>query len=256
MDQAAFPWRTLGKLLVDEELLTPTELERALVEQRESGRLLGQILVEHGAMSGVELAQALARQHGVEVEADGTAEPVVTTRPAARWKRPWRPLGAVLVDNGLVSQADLEDALAEKRAHQDRRLGEILVRRRHLTAAGLAMALAEQHGVRLESSVQAVAAPSPVHRGPFYRVFEVGYASNGGGRTVLYESPNLLDAADFALEYVDREQPEAVEIERGEGPSAETVWTYSRDRAAAEDASSKRLVDTFGFDPTLWGSSK
>jgi hypothetical protein len=258
MDQAAFPWRTLGKLLVDEELLTPTELERALGEQRESGRLLGQILVEQGAMTGVELAQALARQHGVEVEAGGTAE-VVTTRledaPSARWKRPWRPLGAVLVDNGLVSEADLRDALEEKRVHQDRRLGEILVRRGHLTAAGLALALAEQHGVRLESSMQAVAAPSPVHQGPTYRVFEVGYASNGGARAVLYESPNLLDAADFALDYVDREEPQAIEIERGEGPSAETVWTYSRDRAVAEDASSKRLVDTFGFDPTLWGAN-
>ena len=254
MDQAAFPWRTLGKLLVDEELLTPTQLERALAEQRESGRLLGQILVEQGTMTGVELAQALARQHGIEVEADGT-EPVVTNRPAARWKRPWRPLGAVLVDDGLVSEAALADALEEKRAHQDRRLGEILVRRGHLTAAGLAQALAEQHGVRLESSMQAAAAPVPVHDGPTYRVFEVGYASNGGERTALYESPNLLDAADFALEYVDQEQPQAIEIERGEGPSAETVWTYSRDRAAAEDASSKRLVDTFGFDPTLWGSS-
>jgi hypothetical protein len=259
MDQAAFPWRTLGKLLVDEELLTPTELERALAKQRASGRLLGQILVEQGSMTGVDLARALARQHGVEVQATGDAEAVPELRTDearfVRWRRPWRPLGAVLVDNGLVSQADLADALEEKREHQDRRLGEILVRRGHLTAAGLAQGLAEQHGVRLESSMQAVAAPSPVHQGPFYRVFEVGYASNGGERTVLYESPNLLDAADFALEYVDREQPQAVEIERGDGPSAETVWTYSRERAAAEDASSKRLVDTFGFDPTLWGSS-
>ena len=38
-----FPWRQLGALLADEGLLTPTELELALDEQRRTGRLLGQI---------------------------------------------------------------------------------------------------------------------------------------------------------------------------------------------------------------------
>jgi hypothetical protein len=83
----------------------------------------------------------------------------------------------------------------------------------------------------------------------------VAYKAKQEQRTALYESPNLLDAADFACEYVDREEPVAVEIERLDAKGSETVWTYSRDRAEAEAASSKRLVETFGFDPTLWGSS-
>jgi hypothetical protein len=88
-----------------------------------------------------------------------------------------------------------------------------------------------------------------------YRVCLVDYQARSEQRTFLYESPNLLDAADFACEYVDREEPLAVEIERLDANGSETVWTYSRDRAEAQAKSSKPLVETFGFDPTLWGGN-
>jgi len=254
MDRADFPWQPLGRILVDDELLTPTELERALAEQRETGRLLGEILVEHGSMTGASLAQALARQHGVELEqSDLEQEPVFAASPATK---KWRPLGAVLVDSGLVAELDLQDALAEKRQHQDRRLGEILIHRGHLTPAGLATALAEQHGLSLEEQLPEDETPAAATTTQTtYRVCLVGYKAKQEQRTVLYESPNLLDAADFACEYVDREEPVAVEIERLDAKGSETVWTYSRDRAEAEAASSKRLVETFGFDPTLWSGN-
>ena len=48
-----FPWRQLGELLADEGLLTPTELELALDEQRRTGRLLGQIVVDIGRSAPV-----------------------------------------------------------------------------------------------------------------------------------------------------------------------------------------------------------
>jgi hypothetical protein len=251
MDRADFPWRPLGRILVDDELLTPTELERALVEQRETGRLLGEILVEQGAMTGASLAQALARQHGVELE-QGDLEQEPLFAPSGESKK-WRPLGAVLVESGLVAETDLQDALQEKRKHQDRRLGEILVRRGHLTPSGLASALAEQHGLSLEEQLPAAEAPAAAAAaGPSFRVCLVAYKARQEQKTLVYESPNLLDAADFACEYVDREQPVALEIERRDANGSETVWTYSRDRAEAEAAASKPLVETFGFDPTLW----
>jgi len=252
MDRADFPWQPLGRILVDDELLTPEELERALTEQRETGKLLGEILVEHGSMSGASLAQALARQHGVVLERDDLEhEPVFAAGPETK---KWRPLGAVLVDSGLVAELDLQDALAEKRRHQNRRLGEILIERGQLTRAGLAAALVEQHGVSLEEELPALEPPAmPTVAQTTYRVCLVGYKAKQEQRTAVYESPNLLDAADFACEYVDPEQPVALEIDRLDANGSETVWTYSRDRAEAEAASSKPLVETFGFDPTRWG---
>ena len=77
-DQA---WRPLGKLLVDLEFLTESQLDRALTAQREDGGRLGEILVSRGLLSGGELAQALAEQHGVELGAQDEAELHTVVRP-------------------------------------------------------------------------------------------------------------------------------------------------------------------------------
>ena len=63
---------------------------------------------------------------------------------------PWRPLGALLVEEGLLSAGDLEHALEEQR-RTGRLLGQILVARDCVTGVALAQALARQHGVELRS---------------------------------------------------------------------------------------------------------
>jgi len=70
MERAESIWRPLGELLVQKELLTEDELELALTEQADTGRLLGAILVERGYVSGPALAVALAEQYGVELHTE------------------------------------------------------------------------------------------------------------------------------------------------------------------------------------------
>ena len=55
-------------------------------------------------------------------------------------------LGALLVRDGLLTPRQLEEALAEKEA-SGRRIGEIVLQRGWISAAILARALAEQHGL-------------------------------------------------------------------------------------------------------------
>jgi hypothetical protein len=268
MDQIDFPWRSLGALLVAESLVSPTDLELALVEQRKTGRLLGQILVAHGAVSGVALARALARQHGVELqvgerEAEPRAthgdDPAASSEPAGRRHEVWYPLGRLLVERGFLTNADLQAALREQREQPGRRLGEILVEGGLLSGGELALALAEQHGVgpdlgdALGGEVVTVVAPSAPGR-PTYEVRDVVYEPAYQLRSVAYESSNFLEAADFACDFIDREQPAGVEIQRLEGGDRETVWSYSQRRAEAVASSSRSLVQTFGFDPTRWGA--
>ena len=241
---------------MDDGLLGATELEQALEEQRRTGRLLGQILVRSGYVSGFALAQALAKQHGVELRATDGLETPGAPSPD-RPQEAWQPLGALLVTKGFVSDAELEQALAEQRQSKGRRLGEILVGLGHLSGAGLALALAEQHGLdlgteeELEAHVETVIRPAASGE-PTYRVFEVVYEPVYRAGSLLYQSTNFLEAADFACEFVARSNPEAVEIQKTQGEACETVWTYSEKRAAAEDSSRKSLVETFGFDPMRW----
>jgi hypothetical protein len=274
MDHACFPWRPLGTLLVDEGFLTPTQLEQALGEQRRTGRLLGQILVTSGYLTGASLARALTEQHGVELRPASDAEPRVGTDPGSSARshlafRPsaateghgreaWRPLGRLLVESGFLSQADLDRALAEQKLRGGRRLGEILVARGYLSGPALARALAEQHGVELgsddelEDDIQTVIRPSTPDE-PVYQVLEVVYEPSYQAGSILFQSTNFLEAADFASEFVEGNQPEALEIQRLHGDTRETVWTYSESRAAAVAAERRALVETFGFDPTRWG---
>jgi hypothetical protein len=262
MDQADFPWRPLGLLLVGKGLVTDAELERSLNEQRRSGRLLGQILVGNGYVTSLALTQALAEQHGVELRSAEThereresASSVLELRD-----RTWRPLGKILVAKEFLNENELEQALAEQKKSPDRRLGEILVAHGWLSGPALALGLAEQHGLdigaeaQLDAELQTVVTPTQPGE-PVYRVFEVEYEPIYRPGAIVWETTNFLDAADFACEFVERQRPKGLEIQKTDGRSRETVWTYSETRAAAESATQKNLVQTFGFDPMRWDTS-
>jgi hypothetical protein len=72
---------------------------------------------------------------------------------------PWRPLGELLVEKGIVKAPDVEVALAEQR-RTGRLLGEILVNFGYVTSWTLAQALAEQHGVELQRRASAEETPA------------------------------------------------------------------------------------------------
>jgi hypothetical protein len=267
MDQAHFPWRPLGELLVEKGIVEAHDVEVALAEQRSTGRLLGEILVNFGYVTSWTLAQALAEQHGVELERkEGDEAPAaerepVELPPLTEERREWQPLGKILLALGFLSEADLDKALAAQAEHPTRRLGEILVARGSLTGTDLALGLAEQHGLdlgpktALEAEVETVAT-SAAPTGPSYRVFEVKYEPTYRKGAMLYESANFLEAADYACELAGRGSWEALEIEKADGGRTETVWTYSESRAAAEAASRESLVHTFGYDPTRWDTRR
>lgn len=247
---ALFPWRQLGALLADEGLLTDQELELALEEQRRTGRLLGQIVVDRGYLSAFSLARVLSAQHGLELQTpEEEPEPHLAAVPMT-----WRPLGRLLVEKKLITQTQLAEALIAQE-ETNGRLGEILIERGSITGADLARALSEQHGVELPGELETTLKPAGKAE-PVYRVYKVMFLRGFQQRTMLCQNPNFLEAADYAMEYVQDHRPEALEIERSEGEEQETVWTYSETRAAAAELARKDLVDTFGFDPTRWNPNR
>jgi hypothetical protein len=251
VDPSCFPWRLLGELLVERGHLSSQQLERGLAEQRRSGRLLGVILVESGYLTGAALARALAEQHGVELRARDSEHSASRSRDGA-----WRPLGKVLVDHGFLARARLDEALDAQRRRPGVRLGEILVGLEYLAGPDLARALALQQGVELSGDalareVDVVLAPvSPGQA--VYEVHEVVFDPDYRTGSVLCRGVNLLEVSEFALELIQEREPLALEIQRANGETRETVWTYSEARAAAQAVERKHPVDTFGFDPNSW----
>src|SRR5438067_248957 len=117
-------WPPLGRLLVDGGLITQTQLEQALAEQRRDGARLGDIVLAKGWVSRLGLASAVARQHGLELSATADARPHVEVEDST--PATWKPLGQLLLEKGLLTRIQLQQTIAEQR-DTGRRLGEILV---------------------------------------------------------------------------------------------------------------------------------
>lgn len=63
-------------------------------------------------------------------------------------KIPWRPLGRLLVEKGVISEQELKQALAAQSA-TGKRLGEVLVEKGVVSGPALTLALAEQWGIEV-----------------------------------------------------------------------------------------------------------
>jgi hypothetical protein len=60
----------LGELLIEGGLISPTEVDRALDDQRRTGSRLGEILHERGLVSRPSLDRVLAEQSGVSFDTE------------------------------------------------------------------------------------------------------------------------------------------------------------------------------------------
>jgi N-acetylglucosaminyldiphosphoundecaprenol N-acetyl-beta-D-mannosaminyltransferase len=115
----------LGRMLVERGLITEGELDQALERSRATGSTLGVAVLELDLVPPTQVADLLAAQ------------------------RSWRPLGWMLTDRHLLTEAQLADCL-EEAAETGRRLGEV-VRARGLVPHGvLENLLAEQYQLEVE----------------------------------------------------------------------------------------------------------
>ncbi len=109
----------------------------------------------------------------------------------------WPPLGALLMREGLVTDADLETALAQQRLSASRRLGEILVERGIVTRADIARLVAEQYELPFvelaASEVDPLAgALLPEEIARRYAAVPIGFLPDGSLRLVVADPTNVL----------------------------------------------------------------
>lgn len=121
-----------------------------------ASRPLGELLIDRGLLTPDQLEDALDRQletgqllGAILVEQGIVTAPALTALLAEQAGVVWKPLGELLVERGLLSAPELDDALAQQQLTGER-LGSILVERRIVAGAVLAAILAEQAGSELE----------------------------------------------------------------------------------------------------------
>jgi MshEN domain len=123
------------------------------------------------------------------------------------------PLGALLVREGLLSEDELDAALAQQRLSTSWRLGEILVNRGVVTPAGIARVIAEQYELPFVDLANAYVDPAVASRLPReiarnFPAVPIAECSDGSLQvaiadpTNVYYSAELRDALGVALTFV------------------------------------------------------
>ena len=116
----------LGHLLVEAGIVTEDELRQALLLHEQTGKPLGAILTDDlGLVSVPTLADTLLLQQR------------------------WRPLGEMLVENGIIDEEQLLDALDEQE-RTGKPLGVIVRERFYLSQAMLDKLLEQQRRLEIE----------------------------------------------------------------------------------------------------------
>ncbi|HEX2346746.1 MAG TPA: ATPase, T2SS/T4P/T4SS family [Gaiellaceae bacterium] len=123
------------------------------------------------------------------------------------------PLGALLVREGLLSEDELDAALAQQRLSTSWRLGEILVNRGLVTPAGIARVIAEQYELPFVDLANAYVDPAVASRLPReiarnFPAVPIAEGSDGSLQvaiadpTNVYYSDELQDSLGVALTFV------------------------------------------------------
>ena len=111
----------LGDLLVERELITPSQLGEALIQQTASGKRLGSLLVELGALDEVALAGALSEQLGIplaDLRKGSPDDEAIAMLPEAV-ARAHTAIPIRLTDAGLeVAMADPMDTEAVRQVYE------------------------------------------------------------------------------------------------------------------------------------------
>ncbi len=164
----------LGEILIADGLLTPADLNRALAEQRRTGKLLGRVLLDQQLVSQVDLLTALAKQQGIIVtpeapnrvhrgqqQREAQTVPTPASKPGRRpfWRQP--SVAALLV--GLPLGAIAAMGLAHAMASRTRPTGLVVAQARPSPAVALAPAAS---GDGAMPSVPAATATAPATSTP------------------------------------------------------------------------------------------
>ena len=119
--------KKLGEALMDGTLIASQELERGLKTQRQlRKKRLGEIFVNGGVTTPEDINEALRMKKAHKIHLK---------------------LGALLLERGLISQEDLDAALAKQQRYRSRLLGEILLDMGIINEEMLALALSLQCGM-------------------------------------------------------------------------------------------------------------
>jgi hypothetical protein len=212
--------------------------------QRDQGGMLGEILTSRGWVTPLSIAAAVAKQKAEQAGAEnGQARPDRGSN--------WKPLGALLVEKGYITDVQLKQALALQ-SEGGGFLGEILVDNGWLAASDLVLALAAQLGLdfdvkRAASSNDEVSILPSERPDAFFEVLE----NVGGEIQLLKKTETFMEATDFVFdEVLWQREPGDLQIVRVDNGRREVAWSFRPGEASAHPRDD--MMSVFGYAVGSW----
>ena len=144
----------LGDILKEQGKVKEEDLDKALEVQRRQQMRLGDLLVEQNLISTEEVQEALetqtqvtGKQLGDILKEQGKITNGDLDEALSIQRRPRLKLGELLLEAGLITEKDLQYALDEQKQH-GHRLGEILLESHIITEDQLLLALAKKFSLQ------------------------------------------------------------------------------------------------------------
>ena len=110
--------RKLGEMLVENGLLTESQLLEALQTQNRERKLLGEIIIQQGYTTKEKLDAALARQYGSKLGEILINKGLITFDQLLQCfeeqKNSSKSVGEILIDKGFMKEADLMEGLSKQ----------------------------------------------------------------------------------------------------------------------------------------------
>lgn len=110
--------RKLGEMLVENGLLTESQLLEALQTQNRERKLLGEIIVQQGYTTKEKLDAALARQYGSKLGEILINKGLIAfdqlLQSFEEQKNSSKSVGEILIDKGFVKESDLMEGLSKQ----------------------------------------------------------------------------------------------------------------------------------------------
>ncbi len=195
----------IGKILVENEMITPEQLQECADIQKRvravgGAILLGEVVVQKGYIDEESLLGALALQK----EKLSHALVLHPLRQRGLTEVADSSIGHIAVKNGLIVQDQLDDALEiQKKVRAlgvEKRIGEILVDRGHISRAGLEGLLLVQERRKkraTEAELKAVGFEASAPQDPALAAIPDAYVERMLGQARLVAAPILAECRDI-----------------------------------------------------------
>jgi len=234
---------SLGEILGQKGLISDSEVAEALSEQqRLKSRRIGEIIAESQNLKQEVIENAIQQAHKTG-----------KVPPRAR-------VGEILIDAGLITKKQLEDALASQKSGKRKKIGTLLIERKFVTESQILSALATKFKMRfvdLEDIVPNARALTALPIGMIDRLQVFPIDDNDGRLVVATSRPTDTSIGDVLRFYLGRRVELAVATAEQIKKAIEKYYAKYKDiledlidEMPEDDIAVEEDLDDFAVDET------